>query len=138
LNERKNEMANRITPAGSTLILQPLASSTLKAILLSQALAPNANPVYLSEIEAWRIGTDQTLIGISVGEDGIFRWDDVVWSTLPTGNTIHAVAFYVDTGNPATSKVFLVLDTISGVPRLAESYGFTLAAPDGAFTLIAG
>ena len=62
-----------------------------------------------------RVGTDQTL-GTKTFLNGTFDAADVTFPSV-TGNTVEALAIYIDTGTAGTSRLVAFLDTgITGLP----------------------
>jgi len=128
-------MANRITPMGSEKFLTGginLETDTIKAILLAQAPGSVAT---LADLEPYRIGTDQTLVSKTVA-NGVFDSDNLTWTNLVTNATAVAVAFYRFTGDPATSVVFQIMDSIQGFPRSTSDGQIVVTTPAGVLTLV--
>ena len=95
-------------------------SDTIKAILVKNTYPQNiSTDEFLSSAETHRLGTDQTLTGKSV-DGGVFDADDIIFPTIPSGNTTEGVLLYKDTGTASTSPLIAYIDVITGFPLAAN------------------
>lgn len=110
-------MANAIYPLYKQALLDADADvdiddGTVK-VALSTASYNSANQFY-SSVSASTVGTPQTIANTTV-TNGLFDGDDVTFTSV-TGSTVTALIIYIETGNPATSRLVAFIDT--GVTNL--------------------
>lgn len=65
---------------------------------------PSASGDFMDDIDAARLGTDQTL-GTKTVAAGVAGAANPSWTGISTGPNVHAVALYKDTGTPSTSRI---------------------------------
>lgn len=112
-------MPNAIYPKWKEAIMQASANSSLGGTV-RVALVDTGTYTYSSAHEfltslTGRVGTDQTL-GTKTFVNGTFDAADVTFPSV-TGNTVEALAIYIDTGTAGTSRLVAFLDTgITGLP----------------------
>lgn len=112
-------MPNAIYPKWKEAIMQASANSSLGGTV-RVALVDTGTYTYSSAHEfltslTGRVGTDQTL-GTKTFLNGTFDAADVTFPSV-TGNTVEALAIYIDTGTAGTSRLVAFLDTgITGLP----------------------
>jgi hypothetical protein len=112
-------MANAIYPKWKEAIQQASANSSLGGTV-KVALVDTGTYTYSAAHEfltslTGRVGTDQT-IGSKTFTNGVFDGDDVTFPAV-TGNSVEALAIYIDTGVAGTSRLVAFLDTgITGLP----------------------
>lgn len=113
-------MANAIYPLYKQELLQGSANTsltgTLKVALVDTGTYTyNASHQFYSSVSSAVIGTPQTLASKTY-TNGTLDADDSTFS-LVSGNTVEALVFYIDTGNPATSRLVAYIDTsVTGLP----------------------
>ncbi len=92
--------------------------STVKATLIdSNVYGGNPADVFLSDLPPGaQFGADQTLAGKSVSAAGIFTFDPVDWTGLVGAPSIGFIILYIDTGNPATSRLLYGITDAIGFP----------------------
>lgn len=109
-------MANRLYPKGAQKILDGLvnfSTDAIKAVLVSDAYVFSAAHEFQSDLAT--VGAPVALAN-KVTSGGIFDADDVSFGALPAGNTVKALALFVDTGNPSTSALLAYYDVVTGFP----------------------
>lgn len=112
-------MANAIYPKWKEAIQQASANSSLGGTV-KVALVDTGTYTYSAAHEfltslTGRVGTDQT-IGSKTFTNGVFDGSDVTFPAV-TGNSVEALAIYIDTGVAGTSRLVAFLDTgITGLP----------------------
>jgi len=107
-------MANKIYPEVKAAMMSgdlALDTDNLVAILVDTAAYTYSDThTFLSEIPAVdRIATSANLTG-KVINGANFDSDDLVWTSV-TGDTSEAVILVQDSGNPATSRLIVYVDT---------------------------
>jgi hypothetical protein len=91
-------------------------AGTLKATLVKTSYVANlTTDEFYTTISAHVVGTPQALTGV-VFADGRLDAADPVFTAVVAGNALRGVVLYVDTGNPATSWLFMCFDSIGGLP----------------------
>lgn len=128
-------MANRLLPKARERMLAGglnLLAGVVKVQLIDTAAYTYSDAhQFLSDIPSGaRIGAPVTLAGKSI-TNGVFDADDPTFSGLSGAPTIEALAYYVDTGNEATSPFFYYADTGSGLPIAAGATGGTVTHDSG-------
>jgi len=111
-------MANAIYPKWREALISGAANSGLNgtvkcALVDTGTYTYSAAHQFLTDLTG-RVGTDQTL-ATKTYTNGTFDADDVVFPAV-TGATVEALAIYIDTGTPATSRLVAYMDT--GVTNL--------------------
>jgi hypothetical protein len=112
-------MANAIYPKAKEQMLQGglnMSSGTVKMALIDLGTYTyNASHEFFDDISGV-VGTPVEITPKTFA-NGIFdSSSDVVFSSV-TGDTVEALVIYIDTGNPATSRLIAFLDTNqSGLP----------------------
>lgn len=92
--------------------------TNIKAVLVDTgAYSYNAAHEFLSDIPSGaRIATSPNLSGKAIDNTtGVLNADDFAFPTV-SGVQSEAIVFYVDTGDPATSRLWLYIDTATGLP----------------------
>jgi hypothetical protein len=120
-------MANLLYPKYKEYLLTHLTTDTVKGVFVDAALYTySASHQFLSDIPAGaRIGTPQT-IGSKTVTGGVFDGADVTFSAL-SGATGEYVAVFVDSGNEATSRLIILIDTGTGLPITPVGNNHTVA-----------
>lgn len=130
-------MANRVYPSALAQMLTLfLMSSVVKAQLVDLAsYTPSDSHQFLADIpNGARVGAPVALTGKSVtvvGTKAVFDASNTNWSGLSGVPDTEALALYVDTGNEATSPLFLLVDTATGLPISAGSVSGTVLWDNG-------
>ena len=128
-------MANVFYTKGKEKILSAdidWVTDTIKVLLVKNTYPQNlATDEFLSDIEAYRLNTDQTLSGKSI-TDGIFDAADATWTAVTAGDTSEGVVIYKDTGSAATSPLLIYIDSITGFPLATNGGDITAAWDNGA------
>jgi hypothetical protein len=112
-------MANAIYPKWREAVMQASSNSslggTVKAALVDTGTYTYSNThEFLSSLTG-RVGTDQTL-GSKTYVNGVFDAADSVFPSV-TGNSVEAIAIYIDTGVAGTSRLVAYIDTgVTGLP----------------------
>lgn len=114
-----------------------LVGATIKVILFKNTYPQDlVNDEFLSQVEIYRLGTDQTLSSKTVA-GGAFAAADITFPTVPAGDTSEGVGLYVDTGNPATSSLLLYTDDIQGFPVATSGANIGVAWDKGQYKIFA-
>src|SRR5574340_606680 len=133
-------MANALYTKGKEALLSGafnLSGDTIKAALVKSAYTPNlATHQYLSDLGANRLGTDQALSSKSV-TSGVFDAADTTWLAVTAGDTATYVVLYKDTGNPATSPLLAILDTITNFPVTTNGGDIQVQWDNGTYKIFA-
>lgn len=89
---------------------------TIKAALLSATYTPNlATDEFLSVIPGGAVqGTPTDITTKTVSAAGVANGDDVTFFAV-TGSVVTQIVIYLDTGNPATSYLIALFDTVPGL-----------------------
>lgn len=113
-------MANALYPKWKEALIQGGANSsltgTLKAALVdTDTYTYSAAHQFYSSLSAGVVGTPQTIPNKTF-VNGVLDGDDVVFPAV-TGASVEALVIYLDTGNPATSRLVAYIDTgATGLP----------------------
>lgn len=105
---------NAIYPAYKDALLTGAAdvaldTGTVKAALVDTGVYTySAAHDFLNDLTGV-VGTAQTLTGKTIS-GGWFDSADVTWTAV-TGASVEAIVIYIDTGNPATSRLVHYMDT---------------------------
>lgn len=126
-------MANRLYPKGAEKLLSSLnlATSTVKAALLSDAYVYSAAHEFLTDISASVLGTAATLSSKTIA-GGVFDASDVVYLGVAPGSNARYVALYQDTGVAGTSALIFLVDTATGLPMATNGGDITIQWDNGA------
>ena len=89
---------------------------------------------FVSDVSAYRLGTDQTLSAKSVA-GGVFDAGDITYSAVTAGDTSEGVVIYKDTGSPATSPLLMYIDTITGFPLATNGGDITIQWDNGSYKI---
>lgn len=112
-------MANAFYPKWKEALLQGLSDSTLNGTVKA-ALVDTGTYTYSSAHDFLNdlsgiIATGVTLTSKTYA-DGYFDAADTTWPSV-SGSTAEAIVIYIDTGNPATSRLVAYIDTgVTGLP----------------------
>jgi hypothetical protein len=127
-------MANAHYAKGKQAILSAevnYLTATLKAVLMSNAYPQNlAVDEFYADISAYALAAPITLTGVSIA-NGVFDADDVTFPAVAAGSTGEGVAIFVDTGNPATSRLLHYIDTITSFPVATNGGDVTVQWDNG-------
>lgn len=93
-----------------------------------------ATDEFLSDVDAYRIGTDQTL-GAKTVAGGVFDAGDPTWTAVTAGDTSEGVVVYKDTGVAGTSPLLLYIDTITGFPLATNGGDITVQWDNGTYKI---
>jgi hypothetical protein len=131
-------MANAHFAKGKQAILSAeinYLTATFKAVLVRNDYPQNlAVDEFLSDISAYVLGTAVALTGVSI-TDGIFDANDAVFPLVPAGDTAEGVVIYLDTGNPATSRLLHYIDQITSFPVATTGGNITVQWDNGAYKI---
>ena len=123
-----NALANSFRLALLNADIDPLADN-IKVVLVDNTYTYSAAHDNLDDVGAGaRIATSGNL-ATKTGTDGYFNSDDVVFSALPSGDTIVGLWVYKDSGAEATSKLMAWYDTN------AAAAAISVATNDGDVTV---
>jgi hypothetical protein len=125
-------MANAVYPLYKQALLDgdsniDLNDGTVKVALIDTAdYTYSAAHDFLDDVAgAAIVGTAQTITNTTVAS-GVFDGDNVTFTAV-TGDTIEALIIYIDTGNAATSRLVLYLDTsVTGLPATPNGENITI------------
>jgi hypothetical protein len=95
-------------------------NDAIKAVLVQTGaghyIVDTANDQFLSAIASGdRIAT-VALAGKATLGNGVCDSSDPTFSAVPAGVADGAIVLYLDTGNPATSRLIAYIDTATGLP----------------------
>jgi hypothetical protein len=96
----------------------------IKVALVSGSYSPHTNDKYWSSVMASVVGSPQILNNKAI-VDGTTFADNTVFP-LVTGELVHFVAIYKDTGNVNTSPLIGLIDTADGLPILPNNEDITI------------
>lgn len=120
-------MANAIYPKFKEALLTQAANSNLssgnvKVLLLDTADDTyNSTDEFLSDIAGAGIVANSGNLANKTFVNGLFDADDAVF-TSANGDQSEALIIYIDTGNPATSRLVAYFDTgVTGLPVLPNT-----------------
>lgn len=110
-------MANAIYPKYKEALLNgstgvDMSGGTVKVALLDTGtVAYNSAHDFYDDISAGVVGTPQTLSAGKTFTNGVFDSSTNPTWTSVSGATCEALVIYLDTGNPATSRLIAFIDT---------------------------
>ena len=113
-------MANAIYPLYKQAILTGGANTNMSSTNVRVALVDTGTYTYSATHEfltslSGVVGTAQ-LIGTKTFTNGVFDGDNVTYTAV-TGNSVEALAIYIDTGTAGTSRLVAFIDTgVTGLP----------------------
>lgn len=114
-------MANAIYPKFKEALLDDSANIDLNDSTVKVALVDTADYTYNSahdfynDVSAAVVGTPQTIANSTVTA-GLFDGDNVTFTAV-SGDPVEALVIYIDTGDPATSRLVAYIDTgVTGLP----------------------
>lgn len=136
-------MANKVYPKFKKAALSGgtntnLLAGTVKFVLLDTGAYTYADTdEFLSDIPSGaRISNSGALTGKAVSDLGAFSSDTAVFSTV-TGPSVEAVALYVDTGSPATSRLVAYFDTgVTGLPTTPAGASYNVIESSGSWFVL--
>lgn len=133
-------MANAIYPKFKEALMQAASNSSLAgtvkvALVDTGVTAYSAAHDFYDDISAAVVGTPQA-IGNKTYTNGTLDGDDVTFTAV-SGSSAEAIVIYIDTGNPATSRLVAYLDTgQTGLPVTPNGGDITITwNASGIFTL---
>lgn len=133
-------MANAIYPKFKEALMQAASNSSLAgtvkvALVDTGVTAYSAAHDFYDDISAAVVGTPQT-IGNKTYTNGTLDGDDVTFTAV-AGDRAEAIVIYIDTGNPATSRLVAYLDTgQTGLPVTPNGGDISISwNASGIFTL---
>jgi hypothetical protein len=100
---------------------------TVKARALTSAYTYSATHQFLTDLSAAMTGTTDQTLASKTFTTGKFTSSSVTYTAVTSGNTMVAVALYIDTGTAGTSRLVAYLD---GFSQLANG-GDISVAPNG-------
>lgn len=128
-------MANSLYDSGRQKFLEgSIASLTdvIKVALVKNTYTPNlATHVFLSDIGANTIGTDQTLAGITTTA-GVFNANNVTFSSVAGGSTVSYILIYKFVSSAANSPLIGLIDTATGLPLTTNGGDISISWSTGA------
>jgi hypothetical protein len=115
-------MANLLYPKFKEyLISSVLAAVDVKLVLIDGAdYTYNAAHEFLSDIPVAAREEISAALTAKTFTNGTFDAADTVWPAA-TGDPSELVAAFIDTGNPATSRLIAIWDTATGLPVTPNS-----------------
>lgn len=126
-------MANSLYTKARVAFLSGLIDvlgDTINVALATASYSPNvATDEFFDAVEAFTVGTPQTVANISIDEtggDAIVFGDPVTFVSL-TGDTVVYIVIYKYTGDSATSRLIALLDTASGLPLIPNGTSVPIA-----------
>lgn len=129
-------MANAFYSAFKEQMLQAgvnLASSNVKAILVTSAYTFSASDVFISDLTGILTDGRSPNLASKTFTAGVF---DAANTTLPTvtgSQTADAIVLSIDTGTDATSRLICYFDTnVTGLPFSTNGGDITITWDDGA------
>ena len=125
-------MANKFYPKGAEKILSGainFSTDTIAVGLVSNTYTYSNAHEFLSSVGSL-VGTPQILTGKTIA-GGVFDADDAKFGALAPGNTVKAIAVFLDTGNPSTSPLLCYLDEVTGFPFATNGGEVTIPWSDG-------
>ncbi len=130
-------MANAVYPKAKEQMLQGginLSSGTVKAALVDTGTYTySATHEFYSSVSSGAVAT--TTLGTKTFTDGLFDSADPTWSSV-SGNSCEAIVLYIDTGNPAPSRIICYRDTgVTGLPVTPNGGDISCATASGWFQL---
>jgi hypothetical protein len=123
-------MANEIYPKFKEALWNQPANSNASTGTVKVALVDTGVYTYSASHEfvsslSGTVGTAQT-IGNKTFTNGVLDGDNVTFTGV-TGNTIEALAIYIDTGNASTSRLISYQDTnVTGLPATPNGGDITI------------
>lgn len=114
-------------------------NDTLKCAILKTAYVPNlATHQYYTDLGANVLNTPQTLTGKTTDSPvgGVVDADPVTFTAVTAGDTVGSVVIYKSTGNPATDRLILCIDTAAGLPVLTNNGDITVVWDNGAYRIM--
>lgn len=127
-------MANAVYPKFKQAALSgqvDLISSAVKAVLIDLAdYVWSASHEFLSDIPAVAREEISPALGSKTVTDGVFTSASTSWAAA-SGDPCEALALFVDTGTPSTSRLIAFWDTVSGLPVILNGGQVNLTAPAG-------
>lgn len=136
-------MANKIYPKYKAAAISgganhDLVGGTVKLVLIDTgAYTYSDTHEFLSDVPSGaRIALTAALTGKAVSTAAVFSSSNSVFPTV-SGASVEAVAMYIDTGSPATSRLVAFWDTsITGLPVTPSGASYNVIQDTGAwFTL---
>src|SRR5712691_8608210 len=136
-------MANKVYPKFKKAAINGGANTNLltgvvKFVLLDTGTYTYADTdEFLSDIPSGaRISTSGALTGKSVSDLAAFSSDNARFDTV-TGPSVEAVALFVDTGAPATSRLIAYFDTgITGLPVTPAGASYNVIESSGSWFVL--
>lgn len=131
-------MANLLYTSFKTNLLNATATdaidftnNTIKAALVDEGVyTRSAAHTYYSDVSAGVVGTPQTLTSKTT-TGGVFDAADATFTTV-SGASCESILIYKDTGNPATSPLIALIDTVtSGLPITPNGGSIIVAWDNG-------
>lgn len=114
-------MANAVYPKFKEALIDgatnvDLNDGTVKAVLIDTSdYTYSAAHDFYDDASAGAVGTPQT-IGNTTVTNGLFDGDNVTFTAL-SGDECEAIIIFIDTGDPATSRLVAYIDTgVTGLP----------------------
>lgn len=112
-------MASALYPKFKEALLKAganLETGDVRAVLLDTGVYTySAAHEFYSDLSGV-VGTESGLFGSKTFTNGVFDAANITFSSV-TGNTVEALALFLDTGNPATDRLIAYIDQASaGLP----------------------
>jgi hypothetical protein len=133
-------LANAIYPLYKQAILTGGANTNMSSTNVRVALVDTGTYTYSATHEfltslSGVVGTAQ-LIGTKTFTNGVFDGDNVTYTAV-TGNSVEALAIYIDTGTAGTSRLVAFIDTgVTGLPVTPNGGDITITwSGSGIFAL---
>ncbi len=115
-----------------------MLDNVIRVVLINTALYTfSASDEFLSDIPALARVASSAPLATKTTTAGTFDADDALASNvMGSGATISAIAVYRDGGTPATSRLIVYLDDVTGLPITPDNANVTIGwALSGIFTI---
>jgi hypothetical protein len=107
-------------------------ADTIKVCLLSNAYTLSQAHDFLDDIQANRLGTDQTLSNKTATAGVCKNTVNTTFTAVAGGAVVKAIAIYKDTGNAATSRLIFYSDAYTNMPYSTNGGDIIIAWDQGA------
>lgn len=135
-------MANAVYPLWKKAMMSGLSTSLLtsniKAALIDTGVYTyDAADQYVSDLASGSVvAVTPNLTGKTIGDNGSFDSNDPTFAAV-SGNTCEALILYIDTGDPATSRLMIYQDTgVTGLPITPNGGDIIVAVDAGGWFIL--
>lgn len=113
-----------------------LSTANIKVALVKNTYIQDLDAdEFYSDISAHVVSTPVALTGKAVA-GRTFDADDATFVAVPVGDVCEAIVFYVDTGSPATSPLFLYVDDVAAFPFTGNGDNQLMQWSNGAYKIV--